>query len=85
MLFFQAPRAANNGSGIGQLLRDPDHYEEINVIGNGESLKRTVMMMMMVMMVNCSNISWAKHYEYTAMTDTFVIFDLFILTFCPTV
>jgi len=23
------------GSGIGQLLRDPDHYEEINVIGNG--------------------------------------------------
>lgn len=31
----QAARAANNGSGIGQLLRDPDHYEEINVIGNG--------------------------------------------------
>ena len=25
------------GSGIGQLLRDPDHYEEINVIGNGET------------------------------------------------
>ena len=47
--FFQAPRAANNGSGIGQLLRDPDHYEEINVIGNGESLKRTVMMMMVMM------------------------------------
>jgi len=23
------------GSGIGQLLRDPNHYEEINVIGNG--------------------------------------------------
>jgi len=26
---------APRGSGIGQLLRDPDHYEEINVIGNG--------------------------------------------------
>ena len=25
------------GSEIGQLLRDPDHYEEINVIGNGET------------------------------------------------
>ena len=25
------------GSGIGQLLRDPDHYEEINVIGNGKN------------------------------------------------
>ena len=25
------------GSGIGQLLRDPDHYEEINVIGNGKT------------------------------------------------
>ena len=24
------------GSGIGQLLRDPEHYEEISVIGNGE-------------------------------------------------
>ena len=36
-LQFQAPRAPNNGSGIGQLLRDPDHYEEINVIGNGET------------------------------------------------
>lgn len=28
------PRGAS-GSGIGQLLREPDHYEEINVIGNG--------------------------------------------------
>ena len=28
---------------------------------------------------HCSNISWAKHYEYTAMTDTFVIFDAFML------
>ena len=28
--------APRGGSGIGQLLRDPDHYEEINVIGNGE-------------------------------------------------
>jgi len=27
--------APRGGSGIGQLLRDPDHYEEINVIGNG--------------------------------------------------
>ena len=26
----------SGGSGIGQLLRDPDHYEEINVIGNGK-------------------------------------------------
>ena len=43
---FQAPRASNNGSGIGQLLRDPDHYEEINVIGNGELLKRVMMMLM---------------------------------------
>jgi len=25
----------SGGSGIGQMLRDPDHYEEINVIGNG--------------------------------------------------
>ena len=37
ILQLQAPRAPNNGSGIGQLLRDPDHYEEINVIGNGET------------------------------------------------
>ena len=27
---------AGGGSGIGQLLRDPEHYEEISVIGNGE-------------------------------------------------
>lgn len=26
----------SGGSGIGQMLRDPDHYEEINVIGNGK-------------------------------------------------
>ena len=58
LLFFQAPRAANNGSGIGQLLRDPDHYEEINVIGNGESLKRTVMMMMMMVMM----VTLSKHF-----------------------
>ena len=25
-------------SGIGQLLRDPEHYEEISVIGNGKDL-----------------------------------------------
>jgi len=33
-----APHVGNGGligSGIGQLLRDPNHYEEINVIGNG--------------------------------------------------
>jgi len=28
-------QSRTGGSGIGQLLRDPDHYEEINVIGNG--------------------------------------------------
>ena len=27
---------SGGGSGIGQLLRDPEHYEEISVIGNGE-------------------------------------------------
>ena len=29
--------AQQAGSGIGSLLRDPDHYEEINVIGNGKA------------------------------------------------
>ena len=32
----QPGRGSGQGSGIGQLLRDPDHYEEINVIGNGQ-------------------------------------------------
>ena len=27
---------SGGGSGIGQLLRDPEHYEEISVIGNGK-------------------------------------------------
>ena len=34
--------AQQAGSGIGSLLRDPDHYEEINVIGNGKSVNPTV-------------------------------------------
>ena len=30
---------SGGGSGIGQLLRDPEHYEEISVIGNGELME----------------------------------------------
>ena len=37
----QPPRPG--GSGIGTLLRDPDHYEEINVIGNGEFGKKNTL------------------------------------------
>ena len=65
---FQAPRASNNGSGIGQLLRDPDHYEEINVIGNGELLTRMMIMlmsmiiMMMMMRMMMKMVTLFKHF-----------------------
>ena len=71
ILQLQAPRAPNNGSGIGQLLRDPDHYEEINVIGNGETNEEDY--------GDC--FGYFKHIEYSAMTDVVVIFSVFILAY----